>query len=148
MEEDSFLSEEEKAWRRHREDPINYRDYLGSLPESFRRILSTRVPGAVHTPLPSKYVASALVTALQRSGLAPAEYTVQWHKEGDLVMTARVSTESSLTVLAVLKSKRDRREAVILVSSDDVTALLSEVDEVLHKLRENLREKVRELKEL
>jgi hypothetical protein len=146
MERKDFLTDRERKWRRKREEIINYRDYLEYLPHRLRRLMSTRSPGTRHTPLPSEYVARALANALGKSKIAEADYTLEWHENSRLVMTTRIPSPGSTAILAVFEYEGDHRETAILVSAEDVTRILSAVDEVLEALKENFRKKLRELK--
>lgn len=132
------MKKEEDEWTSKRNEVVNYKDYLPHLPQNISKILETRVPIAFHTFLPPKYVSKAIAVAVEKSDVVDEEYIIKWYVNSPLILTVRLFATSNSQIICVFRYLENTKESVILISSNDVVMILSQVEDILDQLKENI----------
>lgn len=138
MKQRDFLKKEEEEWTSKHSEVINYKDYLPHLPQNLFKILETKVPIAFHTFLPPNYVSKAIAVAVEKSNIVDEEYIIRWYADTPLVLSIKLFATSNSQIICVFQYLKNTKETVILISSNDVVMILSQVEDILDQLRENI----------
>lgn len=138
MDKQDYLDGEESAWREKCDEVINYKHYIPYLPQKIAKVIEAKVPVAFHSILPPEYIAMALVNSIQKSDIQKNEYIVEWYSNSLLVMTSTLFTVGDSQIIAIFKYLKNEKETVLMVVSNDSVNLLSDIEDVLDKLMENV----------